>query len=75
MWGETQLFSPKIFCRIIFQENSKNVLTNPKSCDIIVGLKQVCECSSMVEFQPSKLVARVRFPSLAPFLCTRSSAG
>ena len=27
----------------------------------------------MVEFQPSKLVAWVRFPSLAPFLCALSS--
>ena len=26
----------------------------------------LCECSSMVEFQPSKLAAWVRFPSLAP---------
>ena len=27
----------------------------------------------MVEFQPSKLVAWVRFPSLAPFKCALSS--
>ena len=27
----------------------------------------------MVEFQPSKLVAWVRFPSLAPFFCAHSS--
>ena len=27
---------------------------------------KICECSSMVESQPSKLVAWVRFPSLAP---------
>ena len=26
----------------------------------------LCGCSSMVEFQPSKLVAWVRFPSPAP---------
>ena len=32
-----------------------------------------CECSSMVEFQPSKLVAWVRFPSLAPITCALSS--
>ena len=32
-------------------------------------------CSSVVEPQPSKLVARVRFPLPAPFLCPRSSAG
>ncbi len=37
-----------------------------KSC------KAKCECSSMVEFQPSKLVAWVRFPSLAP-ICAHSS--
>ena len=34
----------------------------------------ICGCSSVVEPQPSKLVARVRFPSPAPF-CTYSSAG
>ena len=27
-----------------------------------------CGCNSMVEFQPSKLVTRVRFPSPAPFI-------
>ena len=43
-------------------------MTKKQSCDIIYRqLKnQICECSSMVEFQPSKLVAWVRFPSLAP---------
>ena len=30
-------------------------------------VRAVCECSSMVESQPSKLVAWVRFPSLAPY--------
>lgn len=30
------------------------------------------ECSSMVEPQPSKLMMRVRFPSLAPFIPQRS---
>ena len=34
--------------------------------------ENICECSSMVEFQPSKLVAWVRFPSLAP-ICALSS--
>ena len=33
---------------------------------LLLGLNIKCECSSMVEFQPSKLVAWVRFPSLAP---------
>ena len=42
-----------------------NVLSY-KSCN------EKCECSSMVEFQPSKLVAWVRFPSLAP-ICAHSS--
>jgi hypothetical protein len=28
-----------------------------------------CECSSMVELQPSKLIATVRFRSLAVFFC------
>ena len=53
----------------------KNPLTNSKKCDIIYmcsgestknNKNKICECSSMVEFQPSKLVAWVRFPSLAP---------
>jgi hypothetical protein len=30
-------------------------------------LKFECGCSSMVELQPSKLIAWVRFPSPAPF--------
>ena len=29
-------------------------------------INALCECSSMVEQQPSKLNTRVRFPSLAP---------
>ena len=33
---------------------------------LYISLNTKCECSSMVEFQPSKLVAWVRFPSLAP---------
>ena len=43
-------------------------MTNALSCGMIYRrLKNaMCECSSMVEFQPSKLVAWVRFPSLAP---------
>ena len=41
-------------------------------CDIILGLTKRRECSSMVEFQPSKLAAWVRFPSLAP-VCAHSS--
>jgi glycosyltransferase involved in cell wall biosynthesis len=32
-----------------------------------------CESSSVVELQPSKLVTRVRFPSLAPFFISRLS--
>ena len=31
----------------------------------------ICGCSSMVEFQPSKLAAWVRFPSPAPILKRR----
>ena len=34
-----------------------------------------CECSSMVEFQPSKLAAWVRFPSLAPKDSASQSGG
>ena len=30
-------------------------------------------CSSMVEFQPSKLITRVRFPSPAPSMCLQLS--
>ena len=40
----------------------------------------ICGCSSMAEFQPSKLAVWVRFPSpaspvIGDFLCTFSSAG
>ena len=40
---------------------------------IPTNLLHLCGCSSVVEPQPSKLVARVRFPSPAP--CALSSAG
>ena len=40
-------------------------MTKQRLCGII-NKYRICECSSMVEFQPSKLVAWVRFPSLAP---------
>ena len=33
---------------------------------LALSLGQMCGCSSMVEFQPSKLAAWVRFPSPAP---------
>ena len=39
-------------------------MTFENNCVIIK--RSLCECSSMVEFQPSKLAAWVRFPSLAP---------
>ncbi len=32
----------------------------------------MCGCSSTVEFQPSKLAVRVRFPSPAPNYCYQS---
>ena len=35
----------------------------------ICGCAHLCGCSSMVESQPSKLVAWVRFPSPAPRRC------
>ena len=41
-------------------------MTNRKLYGNIYKHENECECSSMVEFQPSKLVAWVRFPSLAP---------
>ncbi len=47
-------------------------MTNAKSCVIIDRYKR-CGCCSMVEFQPSKLAAWVRFPSPAPFFCAGSS--
>ena len=38
--------------------------------------KRRCGCSSMVEFQPSKLATWVRFPSPAPYyICASSSVG
>ena len=57
----------------IIKKNAKNVLTNHKGYDII--FKRLCEgytatkirgCSSVVEYQPSKLTMWVRFPSPAP---------
>ena len=47
-------------------------MTNRKLYGNIYKHENECECSSMVEFQPSKLVAWVRFPSLAP-ICALSS--
>ena len=42
----------------------------------ICGCAQRCGCSSMVESQPSKLVAWVRFPSPAPYVpVARVNAG
>ena len=48
-------------------------MTNRNSCGNIYKHEIKCECSSMVEFQPSKLVAWVRFPSLAPIIRALSS--
>jgi hypothetical protein len=57
---------------------------SPLAFHIKLSLKCICKscimffaggCSSMVEPQPSKLVARVRFPLPAPFLCPCGSAG
>ena len=65
---------------------AKNLLTSAKTCDMIMEQK-IRGCCSMVEFQPSKLAAWVRFPSPAPEnaarpkfgraakLCALSSAG
>ena len=44
----------------------KKYLTIKESFAIIVRHCVKCGCSSMVEHQPSKLVAWVRFPSPAP---------
>ena len=52
-----------------FQKNLENLLTNPLLVYIIIYVVSAttsCGCSSMVESQPSKLVAWVRFPSPAP---------
>ena len=63
---------------------SKVVLTSGPKCDTIFHVETPCGCSSMVEFQPSKLVTWVRFPSPAPifsslccysFVCAFNSAG
>ena len=37
-------------------------------------LSDICGCSSMVEFQPSKLAAWVRFPSPAPLSLKKGTA-
>ena len=48
----------------------KIILTFAGNCGNIIErlfeAERRCGCSSMVEFQPSKLITRVRFPSPAP---------
>ena len=57
-----------------FKKVLKKVLTNASFSAIIMTV--ACGCSSMVESQPSKLVAWVRFPSPAPSAkSTASGAG
>ncbi len=51
--------------RKIFLLFYEKYLTKPKSYSIIANVAG--GCSSMVESQPSKLVAWVRFPSPAPY--------
>ena len=68
-----------LFCKIL-PLNSEKRLTKPPSFGMITDVAKdrlwTCGCSSMVEFQPSKLVTWVRFPSPAPrFACASSSAG
>ena len=48
------------------QKNYFRVLTKQKDCDIMFRRFGKCGCSSVVEFQPSKLAVWVRFPSPAP---------
>ena len=56
--------------KIFFKKNLKKVLTKRQIVDIIMKsillCASLCGCSSMVESQPSKLIAWVRFPSPAP---------
>ena len=47
------------------EKNSNLLLTKSKHC-VIIFRQSFCGCSSMVEFQPSKLAVWVRFPSPAP---------
>ena len=68
-----------LFCKIL-PLNSEKRLTKSPSFGMITDVAKdrlwTCGCSSMVEFQPSKLVTWVRFPSPAPrFACASSSAG
>ena len=65
---------PEIHILKKIKKNFKKVLTKQK-CSVIMyksvarehDMRRVCGCSSMVESQPSKLVAWVRFPSPAPY--------
>ena len=54
----------KYFCK--FCKNGRFSLTYFFGHYIIAKRCDLCGCSSMVEFQPSKLAAWVRFPSPAP---------
>ena len=49
------------------KKNLKILLTNFNTAVIIINVVRKCRCSSMAEFQPSKLAMRVRFPLPAPF--------
>ncbi len=46
----------------------EKILTKVKRPFIIILVHTKCRCSSMVEFQPSKLAMRVRFPLPAPVM-------
>ncbi len=62
-----------LFMRVTVNRWNSGVAVNMSPChgedrgfDSRLFRQQICKCSSMVELQPSKLITRVRFPSLAP---------
>ena len=57
----------KKYCQIV--DSFCNVSYNVKAVEVYHFMALcLCGCSSMVEFQPSKLAAWVRFPSPAPLI-------
>ncbi len=67
--SEDMFSSKKRVKQVVWKNIFKNPLTKQDDSVIIIKRYEkmpICGCSSMVESQPSKLVAWVRFPSPAP---------
>ena len=69
-WKETTLDQQVTYYAKVTKGEFLNIRKGPGTEYSKVGTlsrgQSICECSSMVELQPSKLTTWVRFPSLAP---------